>query len=111
MHWGKRAKLVKTWGYNVWAGLVLKGEIWRQSKPTKMRVTATRVAPRQLDEANFAAALDKLVIDGLCQPRGRRRHGLGILHDDSPEWLEITYKQRKPADGETPHVVLEIEAA
>ena len=110
MHWAKRATLVKQWRMAT-AGAVLIARASKANGARVFHVQATRVATRPLDTANFATALDKLVIDGLCKPMGRRRFGLGIIHDDAPQWLTVECLQRKPRGDEPACVIVEIEPA
>lgn len=41
------------------------------------------------DAQNRVTAIDKVIVDSLTQPRGRKKRGAGILVDDSPKYLTI----------------------
>jgi hypothetical protein len=108
MHWAKRAEVVRRWRMAT-AGAVLIARVQKANGAKTFHVKATRVASKPLDTCNFATSLDKLVIDGLCKPMGRRRFGLGIIYDDAPQWLTVECLQRKPRGDEPACVILEIE--
>jgi len=44
---------------------------------------------RQYDAQNYVTTVDKLFLDALTRARGRKRRGLGILPDDSIEYIRL----------------------
>lgn len=41
------------------------------------------------DAQNRLTALDKVIIDSLTEPRGRKKRGVGLIPDDSPKYLTL----------------------
>lgn len=89
-HWAIRAKITKN------------TKLWVRSHcPRTMvgraRIIYTRVG-RMMDQDNLAATA-KPFIDGLKN---------WAIIDDSPEYIQIEFYQRKPAKGEKPHTIIEV---
>jgi hypothetical protein len=60
-------------------------------EPRKVRVTVVRYSAGVLDDANLR---------GGCKPLLDVLVDLGVLHDDSPRWVEDRYEQRLGKRGE-----------
>ncbi len=67
--------------------------------PSRVRVTVTRYSAGTLDDDNLR---------GGCKPLRDALVAVGVLHDDSPAWLEAHYRQAPAAKNEK-RTRLEIE--
>jgi hypothetical protein len=98
MHWAKRRKLARAWAWDftVWMR-VLDHATWIAAG--RRRVAIERVGAKLLDKDNLVGGV-KIPVDAMNR--------LGIIRDDSPEWLELEVTQRKAAKGEKPHTEITI---
>lgn len=94
-HWAARSRLQRDWFW------VLRAAATHVPKAEGFRtVTITRYGHGRLDMDNLAGA-HKFVVDLLRAPRvetlragrTRRRIGLGLIVDDSPDHVRVVYQQ------------------
>lgn len=62
--------------------------IERLKTPVFIRVEVYKKRGRRGDATNLIGPIDKLYIDAITEPRGRKRRGLGLIPDDTPEYLD-----------------------
>ena len=97
----------------IWGQLLLvagaKGNRWPADR-YPVRVTfRLRGTGRRGDVSNWAAHGGlKVLLDCLCEPRGRRTYGMGILVDDGMRYV-TGFRVDVEAEGE-PETVIELEA-
>lgn len=83
MHWAKRKKLISAW----YVLLVIARIHYLPAAKGKRKVTITRYGNREMDRANAWLGADKLICDNLVS--------MGVLLDDSQEWLDLEVKAVK----------------
>lgn len=73
-----------------------------RAEPCQARrhVVVTRYSPKQLDQDGLAGGC-KILLDALVRS--------GWLVDDSPEWLEVEFRQAKGRENKTVVEVCEVE--
>jgi len=88
MHWSNRSKYSKNWQSLIYAAFKFKCP--KASGKVFLKITGYR--PRLLDHDNFIGGC-KGVLDAMKR--------LGIILDDSPDFIEVQYEQRKVKNAET----------
>ena len=84
-HWAKKHKWTKQIGLLVRLTRARRAEVaWVRER--RMQVTITRYGSRELDDDNFRGGC-KGLIDALVRE--------GVILDDSPRWVTVTYVQVK----------------
>jgi hypothetical protein len=84
-------QLRKSWAWNIWA-LLHPQDRRRDTPDCKLRVTITIYHKRFYDDDNAISGL-KPILDSLV--------ALGIIKDDSPEWIELHVVQVKSRENQT----------
>lgn len=96
-HWSANHRLRTHWGWLVRiAHLPVRTAPWGADAVLRGQVTIERYGRRELDYDNFVGGC-KPLIDGLVAE--------GILTDDSPEHVSVTYLQHRAVDGKEQTVV------
>lgn len=88
-HWAKKAKYMKQWRTTT-AQAALVDRL-PKAEGRRVSLTLTRYGLRVLDAGNLAASF-KPVEDGLKDA--------GVIVDDSPKWVEVSFKQMLCKRGE-----------
>jgi hypothetical protein len=96
-HFGQTKRKRKQFGIELLAAG--QGQHWRSWPAAKRHVTLTRVG-RMIDADNLAGGA-KTLIDAM--------RDIGMLPDDSPAWLDVTFAQRAPRQGERPCTLVKVE--
>jgi len=100
LHWSKRYKLDKEIKATVGHQVASEAAFYPcvridQKHPRKRSIVVTRYfggrKARQMDADNLSTAA-KPAIDAL-----KMNKGSGVIVDDSPDWVEVRYKQEKTA--------------
>jgi len=102
-HWAKYKRLREEW--QGWIVFKLGGpklrrlQKWVEKNRPKMRVKFTCYRKRRIDPSNLHAGL-KPMLDCLVMAKKSHPSGLGLIVDDSAEWLvEFTAKQELTEKG------------
>lgn len=103
-HWSKQRSLQKS------VQLIL--DVWHSQnciEPFRQPVLISCTVFRKRlggDEHNLTTPFDKLVLDALTAPRGNKRRGMGIIVDDSPEYMKLLPPTlHKAVDGQERTIV------
>lgn len=88
--WGNALK--RRNGKNAEASCIYAMRAAKWECPTvRCRVTLTFVeTSRRRDPDNIFGGA-KFILDGITQPRGKRRFGAGAIYDDSQKWIDLQY--------------------
>lgn len=97
-HWARARKEAKAWLLAIWAH-VGPNEL---AEGKRRKLTIERHGKRLLDHDNLVGGM-KIAIDSVKK--------LGLIHDDSPTWLDLEVRQTKLAKGEKPRTTFTIEDA
>lgn len=105
MHWSKRRKFQQALAWEV--RILLKGRI-PAAPLRRARMTITRYSRGVPDHDGLVGGCKPLL--DVLQPQSRRHKvGLGVIVDDAPGCLTVTYVSAKPARGEAPRTEITIE--
>jgi len=112
-HWAKYKRLREEW--RDWIVFKLGGpklrrlQKWVEKNRPKMRVQFTCHRKRMIDPSNLHAGL-KPMLDCLVMPKRSHPSGLGLIVDDSAEWLvEEPPKQELTEKGMRAYTVISLE--
>lgn len=93
-HWAKRSAERIEWEKEIWAAL--NGQVKKHKAKGKRRLKITSIRPRMLDFLNLCGG-SKGLVDAIVN--------LGLLIDDSPNYVDVEIKQ---IDGPT-GTIIELE--
>ena len=88
MHWHKKIRVIQEADYAV-KEAVKKAGIKKLPYPCKIYTDVYKFKGKVCDAHNLVTPLDKCVIDALTEPQGRKSRGLGLIPDDSPDYVEV----------------------
>lgn len=95
LHWTMRRKEKQKWIHELWAANNGKHG---DGKQVKRKVVIYSYRTKLLDHDNLVGGA-KPLIDALVH--------LKLIYDDSPEWVEVDYKQKQQSVGELTTVRIE----
>ena len=86
-HWSKRVSAQKRAQQylDLWS---VRNDIRPFAEPVLISLTVWRKRLRG-DEPNLVTAFDKIILDTLTSPKGNKKRGMGVIVDDSPEYMKM----------------------
>ena len=101
MHWSKRVSAQKRAQQylDLWYA---RNDIRPFGQPVLIFLTVWRRRLRG-DEPNLVTPFDKIILDALTRPSGNKKRGMGIIVDDSPQYMKllpVTLRKADPKIGE-----------
>ena len=104
MHWGEKAQWTKAWKEEVWVQFVLqRSKLWKLPlKKASINITIYTTHLKDYDGAytSIKPLLDALKVNG----------GVGVIIDDSPEYIDLLVNQVKVKHRNEEHVELLINS-